>query len=178
MTSVGVNQGRLLSPILLNIFIETCISIGRRIISNLRFADYNNLMGGTGINLKISPTDYFKEQEHTGCRSARLSRNSTTNTSADINMNGEKLEVLTTFIYVGATLSNDGTSTAEVQIRIALETESMTILSRLSRLLTSILISFATKHMLFKSLEVSSLLYGCETLTLHADTEQHTDILK
>ncbi|KAH3741132.1 hypothetical protein DPMN_047851 [Dreissena polymorpha] len=38
------------------------------------------------------------------------------NTSADISMNGKKLEEVT---ILGATLSKDGTSTAEVQMRIS-----------------------------------------------------------
>ncbi|KAH3781143.1 hypothetical protein DPMN_158968 [Dreissena polymorpha] len=44
---------------------------------------------------------------------------STTNTSADISMNGEKLEEVTSFKYFGATLSNNDTSTVEVQNRFS-----------------------------------------------------------
>ncbi|KAH3727088.1 hypothetical protein DPMN_053015 [Dreissena polymorpha] len=40
--------------------------------------------------------------------------NSTNNTNANIAMNGKKLEEVTTFKYLGATLSKDGTRTAEV----------------------------------------------------------------
>ncbi|KAH3710303.1 hypothetical protein DPMN_069778 [Dreissena polymorpha] len=51
------------------------------------------------------------------------------------------LEEVNTFKYFGATLSNDGTSYAEVRIRIAMATAS---LARLSRLLTSSYISVPT----------------------------------
>ena len=95
--------------------------------------------------------------------------NSKTNTSVDITMNGEKLKEATSFKYLGATMSKDGTSTAEVRIRIALATAAM---ARLSRLWTSSSIRFPTKYRLFKSLVVSILLFGCETWTLHADTER------
>ncbi|KAH3721416.1 hypothetical protein DPMN_064339 [Dreissena polymorpha] len=44
------------------------------------------------------------------------------------------------------------------------------------RLLTGSSISFATKYRLFKSLEVSILLYGCEAWTLYADTERRTHL--
>ncbi|KAH3855785.1 hypothetical protein DPMN_098354 [Dreissena polymorpha] len=40
--------------------------------------------------------------------------NSTTNIRAHITMNGEKQEEVTSFKYLGATLSKDGTSTAEL----------------------------------------------------------------
>ena len=41
------------------------------------------------------------------------------NISADISMNGKKLEEMTSFKYLGAKLCKDGTCSAEVRIRIA-----------------------------------------------------------
>ena len=73
--------------------------------------------------------------------------NSTTTTSADIFMIGEKLEEVTSFKYLGAALSKDGSSTADVQIRIAIATAAM---ARLSRLWTSSSISFPTMYRLYK----------------------------
>jgi len=55
----------------------------------------------------------------------------TTNTSADTTMNGEKLEEVTRVKYLGATMSKDGTSTAEVRIRIAMATVAIARLSKL-----------------------------------------------
>ncbi|KAH3876233.1 hypothetical protein DPMN_000070 [Dreissena polymorpha] len=57
--------------------------------------------------------------------------NSMTNTSEDITMKREKLEEVTSFKYFCATLSKDGTSTAEVRIRITMATA---VVARLSRL--------------------------------------------
>ena len=42
-----------------------------------------------------------------------------TNNSADISMNDQELEEVTSFKYLGATLCKDGTFSAEVCIRIA-----------------------------------------------------------
>ena len=61
-TSAGICHGCLLSPVLFNLFVErimqetlhghyTSISIGGRPISNLRFADDIDLMGGTSSEL-------------------------------------------------------------------------------------------------------------------------------
>ncbi|KAH3806983.1 hypothetical protein DPMN_135314 [Dreissena polymorpha] len=55
----------------------------------------------------------------------------TTKTSADINMNGEKMEGATSFKYYGATMSMDGTSNTLVRIGIAMATAAMISLSRL-----------------------------------------------
>ena len=41
--------------------------------------------------------------------------NSTNNIKADISMKGQKLELVTTFRYLGATLSKDGIGSAVVQ---------------------------------------------------------------
>ncbi|KAH3880590.1 hypothetical protein DPMN_004507 [Dreissena polymorpha] len=81
------------------------------------------------LNFKITPKFSVKEQEHTRWRSARekskIMVNSTTNTSANITMNGEKLEEVTSFKYLGASLPKDITRTADVRISIVMATAAM-----------------------------------------------------
>ena len=55
--------------------------------------------------------------------------NSTNNISADISMNGEKLEEVISFKYLGTILCKDGTYSAEVRIRIASAMEAMATLT-------------------------------------------------
>ena len=95
--------------------------------------------------------------------------NSMNNISADIRMNGQKLEEVTCFKYLGPTLCKDGTCSAEVCIRIASATAAMGRLNRIWRYNT---LSFASKFKLYKSLVTSILLYGYETWTLLADFER------
>ncbi|KAH3707309.1 hypothetical protein DPMN_066710 [Dreissena polymorpha] len=53
----------------------------------------------------------MKEQEHIEGRSTR-----STNTSADITINGETLKQVTSYKYLKETLSKDGTSIAAIRI--------------------------------------------------------------
>ena len=94
--------------------------------------------------------------------------NSAEDVHANITMNGESLEEVSNFKYLGATLAKDGTSTTEIRKRIATATAAM---AKLTRVWKSN-ISFHTKHKLYKTLVISVLLYGCETWTLHAEAER------
>ena len=86
--------------------------------------------------------------------------NSKNNISADISMNGQKLEEVTSFKYLAAARYKDGTCSAEVGIRIALAIAAM---ARLKRIRRSNTIRVASKFKFCKSLVTSILLYGCET---------------
>ncbi|XP_078578087.1 uncharacterized protein LOC144863003 [Branchiostoma floridae x Branchiostoma japonicum] len=95
--------------------------------------------------------------------------NSRDETHAVILMNGELLEEVGTFTYLGGTITKDGTSETDVRRRFAIATSAM---ARLSRIWKSNNISFSVKFKLYKTLVVSILLYGCETWTLLAATER------
>ena len=89
--------------------------------------------------------------------------------SADISMNSQKLEKVTGFKYLGATLCKDGTCSTEVRIRIA---SAMAAMARLNRIWRCNIIGSASKLRLYKHLVTSILLYGCETWILLADSEK------
>ena len=99
-------------------------------------------------------------------KKSKMMTNSTSTISADINMNGQKLEEVTSFKYLGATLYKDGTCSAEVRIRIA------SAMARLNRIWRCNTISFASRFKVNKSLVTSILLYSCEKWTLLPDSEK------
>ena len=68
--------------------------------------------------------------------------NSGDNTTVQISMNGQQLEELMAFKYLGATLTKDGRSTAEIKIRLAIATASM---AKLNKIWSSKDVSFSTK---------------------------------
>ena len=62
--------------------------------------------------------------------------------SVDISMNGQKLEEVTSFKYLGASLYKDNTCSVDIHIRIA---SAMAAVARLNRIWHSNIISFASK---------------------------------
>ena len=88
-----------------------------------------------------------------GTEKSKIMANST-NISADIRMNVPKLEEVTSFKYLGATLLQDGTCSAEILIRITPAMAAMTILNGIWQ---SNINSFTSKFKLYKSLVTSIL---------------------
>ena len=83
--------------------------------------------------------------------------------------NGEVLEEVDQFKYLGSTQTKGRALIKEVKIGLAQAYSAMT---RLAILWKNKTISFPTKIKLFRSLVFSILLYGCQSWTLMADLER------
>ena len=176
--------------LMLNLFLEkimqetlnghhTSISIGGRPMCNLLFASDIDLLGGSNGELEDLTNRLVDRATAYGMevssKDSNIITNSMTNISADVSTNGQKLEEVTSFKYLGATLCKDGTCSAQVHIRIALAMEAM---ARLNKIWQCNTISFTSKFKFYKSLVTSILLYGRETWTLFADCEKRIQALE
>lgn len=138
-TTVRVRQGCLLSPTLFNIFLErimaealtdhkTTVSIGGRAISNLRFANDINGLGGTETDLANLVERLEKTSEAYGMQisaeKTKMMIDNTSGISSNIRVSDETLETLQSFKYLGAIITDEG-SMPEVRSRIAQTTAAL-----------------------------------------------------
>ena len=115
-TTVGVRQGCVLSPTIFNIFLERImtdalgdyegtVSIGGRTIANLHFTDDIDGVAGEGEELAELVERLDKASTAYGieisAEKTKLLTNSTSVISTEIRINGQKLETVTSFKYLG-----------------------------------------------------------------------------
>ena len=121
--NIGAKQGFLLSPTLFNIFLERimtdalenhkgAVSIGGRTIINLRFAVDVDGLAGEGEELSKlvecfdkASTAYGKE---ISAEKTKLMTNNTSGINTEIKGNGQKLETVTSFNYLGSLITDEG----------------------------------------------------------------------
>ena len=146
-TTVGVRQGCLrdLSPTLFNIFLgrimsdaleehDGKVSIGGRNITNLRFADDIDALAEVEQELEVVVESLDKTctryKMEISAEKAKLMTNSANGIQREIKVKGQKLGTVTSFKYLGAVVSDDG-SKPEVPSRIAQATAALTKLKPL-----------------------------------------------
>ena len=104
----------------------------------------------------------------------KLMTNNTSGINTEIKMNGQKLETVTSFKYLGSVITNEG-SKREILSRIAQTTAALT---RLKPNLNDRSISLTSKIRLMRSLLTSIFLYACESWTLTAELQRRIQAMK
>ena len=180
-TTVRVRQGCLLSPTLFSIFLEKImtdalenhegtVKFGGRIITNLRFADDIDVLAGkeeelenlvkkvetaTAYGMEISP------------EKTKIMSNNANGLTKTIKVKGYNFETVTSFKYLGAILTDEGTK-REVLTRIAQATSALTKLKTVGK---DRKINSKHRIQILRSIVTSTFLYACETWTLTAELE-------
>ena len=166
----------------------TSISIGGRPLSIFQFAHDIDLMGGSSNELHDLTSRVVARASADGMEvsteKSKVMVNSTNGISVNITMNGQPLEEVTSFKYLGATLSKDGTCRAEIRILVATATAVNKLVFyaqspvRLYQGDTATAAMARLNRMWKSNMVVSILLYGCETWTLLTDDERRIQALE
>ena len=98
----------------------------------------------------------------------KLMTNNTSGINTEIKVNGQKLETVTSFKYLGSVITDDG-SKPEILSGIDRQTAALT---RLKSVWINKSISLSSKIRLLRSLVTSNFLYACESWTLTTDLQR------
>ena len=149
------------------------VSTGGRNITNLRFADDIDALAEEEQELEALVESLDKTctryKMEISAEKTKLMTNSANGIQREIKVKGQKLGTVTSFKYLGAVVSDDG-SKPEVLSRIAQATAALTKLKPNWR---DNNISLGSKVKLMRSLVISIFLYACESRTLTAVREKN-----
>ena len=104
----------------------------------------------------------------------KLMTNNTSGINIEIKVNGQKLETVTSFKYLGSVIT-DGCSKPEIVSRIAQTTAALT---RLKLVWDDRSISLSSKIQQMHSLVASIFLYACESWTLSAELQRRIQAME
>ena len=154
------------------------VSIGGRTVTNLHFADDIDGLAGDEQELanlverlEKTSTSYGIE---VSAEKTKLMTNNTQGISTEVTVNGQRLETVKSYRYLGSIITDEG-SKPDILARIAQTTAALT---RLKPLWNDRNITVSSKIRLMRSLVMSVFLYASETWTLSADLQKRIQAMK
>ena len=157
---------------------EGTVSIGGRTITNLRFADDIDGLAGEEEELANLVERFDKASTAYGmeisAEKTKLMTNNTSGINTEIKVNGQKLETVTSFKYLGSVIIDEG-SKPEILSRI---TQTTAALTRLKPVWIDKSISLSYKIRLICSFVTSIFLYACESWPLTAELQRRIQAME
>ena len=181
----GVCKGCILSPCLFNLHAEYLmqkarldeaqagIKIAARNISNLRYADDTTLMAESGEELKSLLMKVNEESEKAGLKlNIQKTKIIASGPITSWQMDGETMETVTDFIFLGSQITADGDGSHEIKRRLLLGRKAAT---NLDSVLKSRDITLLTKIHIIKAMVLPVTMCACESWTIKKAEHQRID---
>uniref|UniRef100_A0A8B9X123 Reverse transcriptase domain-containing protein n=1 Tax=Bos mutus grunniens TaxID=30521 RepID=A0A8B9X123_BOSMU len=172
----GVHQGCILSPCLFNLYAEYImrnagleetqagIKIAGRNINNLGYADDTTLMAESEEELKSLLMKVKEESEKVGLKlNIQKMKIMASGPITSWQIDGETVETVSDFIFLGSKISADGDCSHEIKRRLLLGRK---VMINLDSILKSRDITLPTKVRLVKAMVFPVVMYGCESWTV------------
>ena len=140
------------------------IKIARRNINNPRYADDTTLMAESEEELKSLLMKVKEESEKVGLKlNIQKTKIMASGPITSWQIDGETMETVRVFIFLGSKISADGDCSHEIKRRLLPGRKAMT---NLDSILKSRDITFPTKVHLVKAMFFPIVMYGCESWTV------------
>ena len=165
-----------MSPCLFNLYAEYIIrnagldeaqagiKIAGRNINNLRYADDTTLMAESEEELKSLLMKVKEESEKVGLKlSIQKTKIMASSPITSWETDGETLETVADFIFLGSKITADGDCSHEIKRRLLLGRKVMT---NLDSILKNRDITLPTKVCLVKAMVFPVVMYGCDSWTI------------
>ena len=143
------------------------LKIAGRNINNLRYADDTTLMAESEEELKSLLVKVKVESEKVGLNlNIQKTKIMTSGPITSWEIDGETVETVTEFIFMGSKITADGDCPHEIKRRLLLERKVKT---NLDSILKSRDITLPTKVRLVEAMVFPVVMYGCESWTVKKD---------
>ena len=140
------------------------IKIAGRNINNLRYAGDPTLMAESEEELKRVLMKVKEESEKAGLKfNIQKTKITASGPTSSWQIDGETMETVTDFIFLGSKITADGDCSHEIKKRLLLGRKVMT---NLESILKSRDITLPTKVHLVKAMVFPMVMYGCESWTV------------
>src|SRR6218665_388575 len=148
------------------------VKIAGRTLNILRYADDTTLMAGKKADLAKLIRRLKRESEKAGlCFNIKNTKIMTTANWDSFVIDGEEIEVVTSFTFLGSEVEKEGRCDKEIKRRVAIGKATMIGLEKLWR---DKRVSIDTKKRIVKTLIFLTVLYGCETWTMTKKMEKRS----
>jgi len=143
---------------------QAAIKIAGRIINNFRYVDDTILMAESKEELMSLLMKVKEESEKAGLKySIQKAKTVASSPITSWQIDGEIMETVTDFIFLGSKITADGNCSHEIKRRLLLGRKALT---NLDSIIKSRDITLPTKICLVKAMVFPVVMYGCESWTI------------
>ena len=151
------------------------IKIAGRNINNLRYADDTTLMAESEEELKSLLMKVKEESEKVGLKlNIQKSKIMASGPITSCQIDGETVETVADFIFLGSKITADGDCSHEIKKRLLLGRKVMTNLDSILKITD---VTLSAKVRLVKAMIFPVVIYGCEGWTIKKAEPQRIDAL-
>ena len=152
---------------------QTGIKIARRNVNNLKYADGTTLMAESKEELKCLLMRVKEESEESGLKlSIQKTKFMRSSTITSWQIDGETMETVTAFIFLGYKIIADGNCNHEIKRYLLLGRKAMT---NVDSILKSSDLTLPTKVHLVKAIVFPVVMYRCERWTIKKAEHRRND---